>query len=822
LPEGSRYLIETSTVRRVGEILRSATTNAPARLLLQGERGVGKKTAVDRALASRAATGEIVILQANADETRSIYAPLANAFDDLLSRQKRNDDLRNLVVDAVGDILRLVPFFNTLGGRVRELHSILVSAQTQPATTTPDLLFRVQRVLRSLLRKSHVVVVFADIQHYDTTTLSIVSQLIRNDDLRCSYILTQDTSHVLTGDFAQLVEDLVVALPLVQRFTLVQAEPFSAPETTQFVRMYLQNARLDAADGLAFQDRTNGNAQFLLELLEHLNREQQIVWHAAGHGTLLPEYRDATLPTSIRKLIDLRLSRLTPELQRVLNVASVIGVEFQHEPISGSLRLDELEVLERLNILRRVHNLVTQLLHSGHRFTLAAIRDAVYDNLGRDMARVHHQLIARYFEQHRATDDDDDVIAFHFERAGLFHDALRYATSAAEAARRRNAPAEAARRFQHAYAINMHIAPLDITEATGLLEKQATALYEAGDFGAAADAFRMLLDEITEPARRVECILHLGATQYMLDQPKIAFATLEPLARASFELLSRASQVRLRLILSGILFHTGRFADGREQYKLALALRSRHDAPERRHELVKRINMFFLPEIALPQLLATREQMADATDTVLYWEVNHNIGCNYMLSGDLDTARALFAESYRYFDDIGTFRAAHSLNNLGLVDLVRGRFETARSHFALSRVAAATVFERLSANVHLAVIDALTGNVESAVTTLERLRHTAYQTTEMVLHEIVTHNLAWAYGLVGRAPEAIHIFEEEVPRRGDLWYSFRQKTRDALVDELKAHGRLAIEDTMPFASGIAGAWWFRGVPYELNDIWFWE
>lgn len=822
MPEGARYLVETSTFRRIAEIVRSASTHAPVRLLLQGERGVGKKTAVDHALAPRAATGATIVLEANADEARSAYAPLADAFDGLLRRQQRNDDLRNLVVETVGDILRLVPFFNTLGGRVRELHSFLVSAQTHSAATTPDLLFRIQRVLRSLLKKAHVVVVFADIDHYDAATLSIVSHLIRNDELKCSYVVTRDTSNVLSGELAQLVEDFVVSLPLEQRFASLQVESFSVAETTQFVRAYLHDPDLNAADGALFHERTNGNVQFLLELLDHLHREQHIIWRGDGRGTLLPEHRDATLPTSIRNLIELRLSRLTPELQRVLNVASVIGVEFRHEPISGSLRLDELEVLERLNILRRVHSLVTQLLHSGHRFTLAAIRDAVYENLGREMARAHHQLIARYFEHHRATDDDDSVIAFHLERAGLFSEALRYATSAAEGARHRKSPVEAARRFGHAYAINMRIAPVDVAEAHHLREKQATALYDAGEFSGAADAFRALVEEVTDAPHRAECLLHLGAAQYMLDQPKIAFATLEPLARTSFELLSRASQVRLRLILSGILFHTGRFDEGREQYKLAFALRASGDPPDRQYELVKRINMFFVPEIALSQLLAVHERMADAKDTLLYWEINHNVGCNYMLSGDLENARGFFADSYRYFDDIGTFRAAHSLNNLGLVDLVRGRLDAARSHFVLGRVAAATIFERLSANVHLAVVDALTGDVERAAATLERLRHTAYQTTEMVLHEIVTHNLAWVYGLLGRASEAVRMFEDDVPRRGDLWYPFRQKVRDALVDEIKAHGHVATTDTLSFASGIAGAWWFRGLPYELNDIWFWE
>ena len=73
-----------------------------------------------------------------------------------------------------------------LGSRAaRELHSIFGSLDRYPVTTTSDLVFRIQKIIGSLSRKLHVVLVFADIDRYDSFTLSLMGQLMRNERLAC-------------------------------------------------------------------------------------------------------------------------------------------------------------------------------------------------------------------------------------------------------------------------------------------------------------------------------------------------------------------------------------------------------------------------------------------------------------------------------------------------------------------------------------------------------------------------------------------------------------------------------------------------------------
>jgi tetratricopeptide (TPR) repeat protein len=813
------YLVETAFVKQVAAEIRRASNATPVRLLLTGGRGAGKRSALNDALARRAVVGDVLAIKGNADFMGTAYAPVADAFDDLLNRQRRDQSVRELLVDTLGDVLKLLPFVGTVGGRVKELHTIFGSLERYPVKETSDLVYRIQKIISSLSRRSHVVLVMTDIDRFDSFTLALLSDLIANEQLNCSYVLTRDTFNAPSledrTDFLKFCDELA----LRGGFRTIPAEPFLPVETAAYVCTFLRNPAITLSETAALHHKTGGLPQFLRELLEHLDREGQIVWRNEC-GVLSPTYEDSTLPENIRKLIDLRLRKLSPELRRVLDIASVLGTEFHHKPISGRLRLEDLEVLERLNTLRLIHNLVEHMLHSGYRFTLAAIRDAVYDTLGPDLAREHHEMLARYFEDQRQSDDDDRVIAFHFERAGRWPEALRYTVNAAHHAESRHLPAEAARCYGRAFDLQLKVNPSDHYAQIELKMKSGMALHDAGNFAAAADQFAALLLDVDDASTRTACTFRLGLAQYMLDQPEIALKTLLPLASEGAQVNTNLL-VRLHLTLSSILFHTGRFDEGRVQYKTAFSLAASSRSAKEQIETVKRLNMYFVPELALPQLIESRKSLAEDHD-ILYWELGHNIGANYMLTGELSRAHEHFWDAYQYFDEIGSYRAAHSLNNLGIVQMVQGHLDRARSYFKQGRTAATTIYERLSADVHLAVVDALTGDATAAEASLRRLRRVAETTTEMVLHEIVTHNLAWVLGLIGRSAEAIEVFQHEIPRRLDLWFPFRDRVRKALIATLQARGALSLNDAVPNKSGSAAAWWFRQTAYEVSDIWFWE
>lgn len=748
---------------------------------------------------------------------RAPYSPLAQAFASLLDQQRRNDSVKDLIVDTFSDLVRLVPFFSPVSGRIRELYDIVRFQDRYPLTNSSDLLFRLQQVIRALSKKLHVVILFADVDQFDSATLSVLSHLVRNSDLHCSYVLSVDPASIPTpADTGRYYKELFVELRVRLRFETIPFERFTPSQTADYIQAFLGHPDVERQKINLFHEKTDGNPQLLRETLRHLEEEGQIAV-IRGRRVILDTYVEATLPTTIRELIHLRLERLTNELRDVLDVASVIGVEFHHAPISDHLRLEDFVVLRRLGALVNVHRLVTHI-DSNHRFSLAAVRDAVYENLGDALAQEHHLVLARYFESRRTSADDDEIIAHHYERARKWHSAVKFHISAANSARETFSPEVAAARFRRAHDLQLRADPRNHAVREELQFEEAASWYDAARFDVAADLFRGLIHETDDPVRRQRSILRLGLAQYLLDQPQMALNTLEPLVGVAGDLLVDAEKQRLLLILSNILFHVNRWNEGRIRYVQALQRLRPSDPPQFHVDALRRINMYYVPELALPNLKNAQRMIGDR-DQPIFWELHHNIGTCHMLGGEMAEAERHFREALKFFEDAGSYRTSIALNNFGLVQLARGELSQARETFRRARGLSVATFERLSCDVHIAIVDALSGDADRAAAELERLWHVAAETSEVVLHEIVLHNLGWVYGLAGKYEESVNVFRVRVPQRKDLWYPFREAVRERLI--AKAEGR-PDEQSLPRSTGQPANWWFKQLDYEVNDIWFWE
>ena len=75
--------------------------------------------------------------------------------------------------------------------------------------------------------------------------------------------------------------------------------------------------------------RTDGNALFMVNIVEHLV-QQGLVVRRAGQWTLREgaEAQVASLPEGLRQLLLRRIEALPPEARRVLEAASVVGEAF--------------------------------------------------------------------------------------------------------------------------------------------------------------------------------------------------------------------------------------------------------------------------------------------------------------------------------------------------------------------------------------------------------------------------------------------------------------------------------------------------------------
>ena len=97
---------------------------------------------------------------------------------------------------------------------------------------------------------------------------------------------------------------------------------------------------------LWLHQRTDGQPLFLVTLVQALVERRVLYEHEEG-WTAQEGLEPLTLgvPESLRQLLEHQITRLSPEAQRVLEVASVAGVEFVAAAVAASLEADQIQYL---------------------------------------------------------------------------------------------------------------------------------------------------------------------------------------------------------------------------------------------------------------------------------------------------------------------------------------------------------------------------------------------------------------------------------------------------------------------------------------------
>ena len=130
---------------------------------------------------------------------------------------------------------------------------------------------------------------------------------------------------------------------------------------------------------------TAGNPLFVAQLLRHLEETGALV---ERDGELSLAARDAALgvPESAKELVGARLAALDPGRRAALRTAAVIGRAFGHELLAA---VDERPADAVLDALEAgiAAGLVEETAPGRHAFVHALVREAIYEQMGRDAAR---------------------------------------------------------------------------------------------------------------------------------------------------------------------------------------------------------------------------------------------------------------------------------------------------------------------------------------------------------------------------------------------------------------------------------------------------
>ncbi|MCH7478737.1 MAG: AAA family ATPase, partial [SAR324 cluster bacterium] len=238
-------------------------------------------------------------------------------------------------------------------------------------------------------------------------------------------------------------------------------QPLPDRQGMEIVRSAFGAEQLPEGLGELIYGRTGGNPFFIEEMCSNL-LEEGIVQIEGKRAVLAHPADEVILPGTVQAVIRSRLDRLDAESREVLQLASVIGREFdlrllEHAHTDPSGLSDRLEKLKAQEILRQTRILPEPV----YRFNHVLTQEVTYETLLIERRRALHELVGRVIEELYADrlEENYEGLAHHFAHGNVWDKAVKYYLQAGIKARKKFAVASASDHFDHAERIVTERAP---------------------------------------------------------------------------------------------------------------------------------------------------------------------------------------------------------------------------------------------------------------------------------------------------------------------------------------------------------------------------
>ncbi|HEX7092498.1 MAG TPA: AAA family ATPase, partial [Nitrospiraceae bacterium] len=313
---------------------------------------------------------------------------------------------------------------------------LTVSSETRKDMTLEALVHHLQR----LADHSPVLFMVEDAHWLDPTTLDLMTRIIgRIRQMRVLLLITcRPDFKPVWAEYSHVTSLTLSRLPRRQSAALVAAITGGKALPPE-----VQQAILEKADGVPL---------YIEALTENV----------LGFGLLTEDDHALTLkgplkglpiPDSLQALLMERVDRLGPA-KAIVQAGAAIGRDFTYELLQATVETTDSQLREALDLFVASGLMFQEgeIPNATYHFKHALVQDAAYNTLPKKPRRVLHARIAKALESRFAerVKLEPELLAFHYEQAGLTGPAVEYWHRAARRDAERSANIEALNHFYRA------------------------------------------------------------------------------------------------------------------------------------------------------------------------------------------------------------------------------------------------------------------------------------------------------------------------------------------------------------------------------------
>ena len=377
----------------------------------------------------------------------------------------------------IASLARIVP-------EIRDHLNIKLGTPRDPAEERYRLLQAVSGFFKQVTIKQPLLLILEDLHNADKDTLNMLVHVVRQ--LREYRLLIVGTYRDVEVDRNDSFSMLLSELSRFSAYNTLNLHKLNENETKRVMEAITREKIVESL-AIELHRQTEGNPLFVQELVRFLQEEGFFI---KKQGHLLPGkgiLSDIPIPSSLGNAIGSRLSSLGLECNKVLAIASVIGIEFDLETL---IKVAEMSESTLITVLQKAIHLSVLEEHTDlgivrYRFKHALYRQVLYDGMIAPERNKLHGKVAHWLEiLHGKNIDTYAELTYHFARSNNYADmarAIYYGETAANNAIGVYAYNEAIQLLDLVIKIQNALNPGDKTKIPNLLLSLGNALIHAGE-----------------------------------------------------------------------------------------------------------------------------------------------------------------------------------------------------------------------------------------------------------------------------------------------------------------------------------------------------